>query len=114
MDQRQPATAETAAVAATTTKTAAVAMATSTASDEGEGDGNGDGNGDGGGCLGVFDDVRYGKVRYIGALHTAHYALTTPAPGKSAFTTMDRLRPLWRKRFAPAPGKTTFLKSFSV
>jgi len=79
--------AETAAVAATTTQTAAAAMATATASDEG--DGNGDG--DGGGCLGVlslnhcadsqksvFDDVRYGKVRYIGALRTAHYAPRPP------------------------------------
>ena len=26
----------------------------------------------------VFDDVRYGKVRYIGALRTAHYALRPP------------------------------------
>jgi hypothetical protein len=50
----------------------------------------------------VFDDVRYGKVRYIGALRTAHYALrfycygqTPPAVG--------------RKRFAPAPGKTTLV-----
>jgi len=75
---------------AATTKTAAVAMATATASD----DGNGNGDGDGGGCLGVFlinlslrrptakssvfDDVRYGKVRYIGALRTAHYALRPP------------------------------------
>jgi hypothetical protein len=43
----------------------------------------------------VFDDVRYGKVRYIGALRTAHCALCTmPAPGKCAFTAMDRLRPL--------------------
>ena len=26
----------------------------------------------------VFDDLRYGKVRYIGALRTAHYALRPP------------------------------------
>ena len=67
-------TAETAAVAAT--QTAAAAMATATASDEG--DGNGDG--DGGGCLGVLSLLisLYGKVRYIGALRTAHYALRPP------------------------------------
>jgi hypothetical protein len=26
----------------------------------------------------VYDDVRYGKVRYMGALRTAHYALRPP------------------------------------
>jgi hypothetical protein len=26
----------------------------------------------------VFDDVRYGKVRYIGVLLTTHYALRPP------------------------------------